>query len=274
MTVKLRDYQQEALKLAIKIKYSLLCMKPRAGKTIISMFLVRFLTNKNFIDKTVIACTKTATVPFQSDFSKRGGVDLKIIDNFEDYLEFISDDKSKVCVIKHSLFEKLGYNQNNIDLIKDQLDYNPKNILLIIDEAHKLSNVESIGHTAFMNIRFMFDRITLLTATPYSSCLSQFYGLIHLIYPKLWRSKRAFYDDHIEEKDIKDWRTGKFLRKEKVRYKNLQMLRERVKPFTFFYFPPAPLHFIEHKTDLTNYEEYDKICMGVITEEDLNKNDK
>jgi hypothetical protein len=88
----------------------------------------------------------------------------------------------------------------------------------------------------------------------------------------LWSSKRAFYNDHIEEKQVKDWKTKKFLRNEKVKYKNLKMLREKIEPFTFFYFPPAPLHFIQHSTELVDYTEYDKICMGVITEEDLEKN--
>ena len=237
--------------------------------TIISIFQIRYLINKKLCDKAVIAVTKTATVPFIKDFSRVAKIDLKLIENFEDYLRFLESDTEKVCMIKHSFFEKLGYNQNNIDDVDKQLKDKPRNMLLIIDEAHKMNNIESIAHQAFDNIRHTFDRITLLTATPYSSCLTQLYGLVHLIYPHLWKSKRAFKDDHVEEKDIRDWKTGKYLRPETVRYMNLAMLREKIKPFTYFYFPKLSLNFIQHSVELTNYEEYDRICLGVLTEEDL-----
>ena len=152
--------------------------------------------------------------------------------------------------------------------------------MCVIDEAHNLSNAEGVGairsscgvgHQCFERCRFMFTRISLLTATPYSSCLSQFYGLIHLIYPKLWAKPRDFWDNYIELKELKDWKTGKFLRYEKVAYKNLKQLRQLIEPFTYFYYPVAKLNFIEHKARLKSYDKYNDLVTGVITEEDIEK---
>ena len=115
-----------------------------------------------------------------------------------------------------------------------------------------------------------------MTATPYSSCLSQFYGLIHLIYPKLWKSKRQFFDNYIEEIAIKDPRTHRIVRKEKVKYKNLKEFREKIEPFTYFYYPPIPLVHISHETKLSkeHYNEYLEKCWGIMRDEDLEKLEK
>jgi hypothetical protein len=122
----------------------------------------------------------------------------------------------------------------------------------------------------------MFDRVILMTATPYSSCLSQFYGLIHLIYPKLWKSKRQFFDNYIDEIAIKDPRTHRIVRKEKVRYKNLKEFREKIEPFTYFYYPAIPLVHKEVHTKLNeeHYREYLDKCWGIMREEDMEKINK
>ena len=115
-----------------------------------------------------------------------------------------------------------------------------------------------------------------MTATPYSSCLSQFYCLIHLIYPTLWKSKRAFFNQFIDEIEIRDPRTRRVVRKEKVRYKNLDVFRKMIEPFTFFYYPSTPLVHTEHHCRLSeeHYNEYLQKCWGIMREEDMEKINK
>ena len=139
-----------------------------------------------------------------------------------------------------------------------------------------MQNPEGVQHDAYFHIEEMFDRVILMTATPYSSCLSQFYGLIHLIYPNLWKSKRAFFNRYIDEITIKDPRTHRVVRKEKVAYKNLKEFRSMIEPFTYFYYPPIPLVHVSHETRLSkeHYEEYLRLCWGIIPKEDLEKMDK
>ena len=146
-----------------------------------------------------------------------------------------------------------------------------KRIAVVLDEGHELSNDESNLHMGFMNLRFAFERISVQTATPVGSLLTQLYGCIHLIYPKLWKSKRAFCNDHVEEKILYDYRTRRVKRKEIVAYKNLNILRGKIAPFTYFYYPPLDLHFIEHKTRLKDYNKYLDLCRGVIPKEELEK---
>lgn len=266
--IELKDYQKEAIKLAVNVPLNMVCCQTGTGKSVISTFYTRYLINKKLTDKVILCSTKTGCNSFHKAFGKRVGVEVPQYDELEDVLNFFTNNE-RVMIMKHSMIEKLGFTQANIDFIRNALTNNYKRITIIIDEGHKLSNPEAILHQAFQNIRFAFERISVQTATPYGSSLSSLYGLVCLIYPKLWRSKRAFYDDHIEEKVIIDYKTKKVRRKEEVAYRNLDMLRKKLEPFAYFYYPELDLNFIEHKTRLKDYTEYDNICMGVVPEEEL-----
>lgn len=263
--IKLRPYQVQAVKFAENIKNCLLCMKVRSGKTIISLFLIRNLFKEKKIDKTVICCTKTSTQAFKKAFKNIAKIDISIIEDDKSFVEFIKNSE-KVCVVKHSMLEKIGFDVNNTKEIFNTLENDYKKILLVIDEAHKVSNTEGNAQQAFHKMKFMFERVVLLTATPYSSCLSQFYGLTCLLNNQLWKSKRDFFNQHIEE--VKIMKYGKIVRNEKVSYKNLKLFREKILPFTFFYYPKIKLNFVEHHTRLADYEEYDRLCMGVLSDEE------
>lgn len=268
--IKLKDYQEKAVEFALNNEHSLYCMRVGCGKTICALFSARALIKRKEINKVIIACTATATNVFERDLKEKAGVEVKLITKPEEFFEFLNNNE-KICLIKHSMFENLGNDQIYITQLKAWKKSTNTKVGLIIDEAHKLQNPEGVGHEAYFRMRFIFDRILLYTATPYSSCLSQFYGLIHLIYPNVWKSKTDFFNKYIDEILIRDPRTGRVARKEKVAYKNLKEFRERITPFTYFYYPPIPLVHIEHTTILEDYTEYNKLCWGVLTDEDIEK---
>lgn len=269
MAIKLFDFQIEAVKRAISSFYQLICVRTGGGKTIIAMTYANLLLKKNLSDKVVFACTVSASAAVHAEFEEKFDIDVPIYTETEQFLDFLRDSKKKICIIKHSMFEKLGKDQNIIDGIREILTDNNARVGLVIDEVHKLSNDKGLEHLAFMNIKFMFNRIMIMTATPYSSCLTQLYGIVHLINPTLWRSKTAFERDHIVEQVIKV--DGKVRKKEKIAYKNLKMLREKISPFTFFYYPKINLRFFDHKVQLKDYTEYDEICKGVLTVAELDR---
>lgn len=269
MVIKLFDFQIEAVKRAISSFYQLICVRTGGGKTIIAMTYANLLLKKNLSDKVVFACTVSASAAVHAEFEEKFDIDVPIYTETEQFLDFLRDSKKKICIIKHSMFEKLGKDQNIIDGIREILTDNNARVGLVIDEVHKLSNDKGLEHLAFMNIKFMFNRIMIMTATPYSSCLTQLYGIVHLINPTLWKSKTAFERDHIVEQVIKV--DGKVRRKEKIAYKNLKMLREKISPFTFFYYPKINLRFFDHKVQLKDYTDYDEICKGVLTVTELER---
>ena len=260
----LREYQKEAVKFTERVKKSLLCMRVGSGKTICAMFSIRNFIKKKLADKAVIACTKSSVSVFKEDFKSKAGIDVRIIEKSSDFIDFLTSN-DKVCIVKHSIFEKVG---NDVISIKKLTGIASKvKVALVIDEAHKLQNPDGIAHEAFHRLAFLFNRVILLTATPYSSCLSQFYGLIHLIYPDLWKSKRQFFNRYIDEITILSPVTHRPIRKEIVRYKNLKEFRELIEPFTYFYYPPIPLVHKEWHAKLKSYSIYDDLCKGSLSSE-------
>lgn len=269
MGIKLFDFQREAVIKALKLHFMLLCVRVGGGKTLIAMFYIRNLIKKGLIDKAVFACTVSAAVAVKGEYREKLGTELPQFDNAEDFLKWLDSDSEPICVIKHSMFEKLGYDKAIIDRLREICEKPGRRCALIIDEAHKLSNYQSIAHTAYMNIKFMFERVLLMTATPFTSGLEQIFGTIRLINPMIWKSMRAFKRDHIVEQTILV--NGKVARKEVVEYKNLKMLRDKIAPFTFFHYPKIKLNFIQHNVLLDDYSEYDEICKGVLTAKELEK---
>lgn len=266
--IELRPYQKEAVAKAVKEPYNLICIQAGRGKSLVGVFYARALFKNKLVDKIIYASTKTGVGSFKKAFTLRCGVPINQYDDPRDVMNFLISDE-KVCIVKHSMLDKLGLDENFLSAIRTVLTHQYKRIALVIDEAHKISNDTSMSHYAINNLRFMFERISLHTATPYSSCLSQMYGLIDIVRPGLYKDKSDFMYHHVEERYIKDYQTGRVLRKEKVCYHHLTELRETLEPFTYFYYPPLDLHFTTYHTRLNNYDDYDALCMGLLTREDL-----
>ena len=266
--IVLRDYQKDAVRFTEKVDKSLLCMRVGSGKTVCAMFSLRNFFKKNLIDKAIVACTKSSVAVFKEDFKEKAGLKVGLVEDPYKLLDFLNSDE-KVCIVKHSMFEKAG---NDVYILKKLEELAKKlKVALVIDEAHKLQNPDGIAHEAYHHMSFLFDRVILLTATPYSSCLSQFYGLIHLIYPTLWKSKREFFNRYIDEVTILSPVTHRPVRKEKVRYKNLKEFRSLIEPFTYFYYPKVALVHKEHHTRLDSYTEYDNLCKGILSDVEKEK---
>ena len=268
MGIKLFEFQQEAVKRALNSLNYLLCVRVGGGKTLIAMFYARLLRKKSLADKIAFACTVSAAVAVAGEFKDKIGLDVPQITTVDQYFNWLNNDEP-VCIFKHSFFEKLGYDQGVIDDLDDFVEHSGKKVALVIDEAHKISNEKGIAHTAFQNIRFSFCRIIAMTATPWQSGLSQLFGTIRLVSPNCWKSRAAFTRDHIVQEVVRV--NGKVRRVETVAYQNLKKLREKIAPFTFFYYPKIPLNFIYHNVRLPDYTEYDEICKGILTEKELER---
>jgi hypothetical protein len=263
LVIKLRKYQEDAVKLGINVSNTLMCLATGTGKTVISMFLMRLLMKKGVVDKCVVGCTKSSVNVFIDDFKEKANIDVKLVEDIDSFLEFLDSDK-KVVLVKHSLLSDMGKYIENVELLKDYFKKSSLKLFLTIDEAHLMSNHDGVMHKYYENIKFIFNKVSLLTATPYSSKLEQIYGLIHLIYPKLWNSLREFKSLYIEEEMVKDWKTGKFLRNETISYKNLKHLRKTMAPFSFFYFPEMDVNYHVHSVKLKDYSEYNALCAEVL----------
>lgn len=261
--IELKPHQKAAVEKALSVVNSLFCIKVGKGKTFASMFLSRILLNNKKIDKVIFCITSSGVGVFKNEF-KSVGINVRLIENFEDIIEFLKG-KEKFILIKHSFMEDLGKNKLHENALESYLIKDYKRIMVVIDEAHKMSNPDGWGNTGVDHTRRLYEKIVLLTATPYSSKLDQIYGLVKLIYPKRWKDLKEFRSKYVRSKIISDWKTGAFQRVEDIEYINLPDLRRELEEFTYFYYPPTKLNYYEHKIKLEseNYEEYKDMCQEI-----------
>lgn len=272
--ITLRQYQKEAVEFALNEKKCQLLMKTGTGKTLIALVLLKMLLKRKLTDKAVIACTKTSTVVFQKEFMDMFNFKVQVIEKAEDFINFLAGN-GKVCVVKHSMFKNIGSDLKNLKEVRKIYKELDLKVTLIIDEAHKISSDTGTTQKYYNNMSWLWNRIIIQTATPYSSSLEQLYGLVQLIYPKLWNKKTDFTDKYIDYLVIRDkvnWK--KVLRKEILRYKNLNFLRKEIEPFTFFYYPPTKLNFYYHKGILKDYSQYDLLAKGLLSLKESGEDEK
>ena len=269
MGFSLFDFQRAAVKKAMSLYRMLLCVRVGGGKTLISMVYARNLLKKGIVNKVIFACTVSAAVAVRGEFQEKGNITIPQYDDIDELLNWIDNGSGKVCVVKHSMFEKLGFDQNVLDRLREICEKPNHKLALIVDEAHKVGNSTSIANSALKNIKFCFERLLCMTATPFQSDLGQMYGLLALMDPTLWKNQAAFNRNYIEEQTVLV--NGRVARKEKIAYKNLADLRKKMEPFTFFYYPKIKLNFFQHNVVLKDYTKYDEICRGVLTEKDIEK---
>ena len=100
------------------------------------MFSLRAFFKRKLIDKAVIACTKSSVPVFVEDFKEKAGMEVPVIEDAEDFVKFFKG-KEKVCIIKHSMFEKAG---NDLMIIKklEKIALALENEKIDLDESLKL----------------------------------------------------------------------------------------------------------------------------------------
>ena len=88
-TVKLLDYQKEAVTKAINVPYNLIAIMTGRGKSLIALFYARYLLNKDLCDKVILASTKTGVISFKKGFEKRVGVKVPQYDKEEEFFHHL-----------------------------------------------------------------------------------------------------------------------------------------------------------------------------------------
>ena len=135
MAIVLKQYQKEAVEMAVKEDYNMICIQAGRGKSLVGAFYARVLFKHNLVDKIIYASTKTGVGSIKKAFTKRCGVPINQYDDPSDVMNFLISDE-KVCVVKHSMFEKLGLDETYRSSLRTLMTHHYQRIALVIDEAH------------------------------------------------------------------------------------------------------------------------------------------
>lgn len=263
--IELSDEQKNAARFCIPKKSALVAYGTGTGKSIIQILIAFYHVKNNNTHKFLFVCTKSSLIEVKGDFLKRTDEKIKEIKTVKDLSDFIRSE-DKFGIVQYNLISKF-------DLYETQraFQYMGK-IGVCFDEVHTLKNFKS-GHTKFFKMfRNVFSYCYGFTATPITSSLTDLFGIIHLLNPKVFGSYSAFESNFLEvemvERRVRRKDTDEIeviLVKEITKFKNLPELRKWIDSFVISYYPELPIIYDLRGTPLSNRKEYITAAKGLTT---------
>lgn len=251
-----KEYQQEALD--IPMRRHIYAIDPGGGKTLLALGKIDQLKQRHGKILSVVLCPKTATeVTWGDQITKHTNFSYSI-DYFDPNVDINIFSLSKIDRAKH-IFNSL----------KPEHD-----AILIIDEAQCLCSEDSErafnlrggekesedgARIKYKGMIEQFKYVYFLTATPMINHIENLYFLVDSLFPGFFPTQEWFMERYSIRRliSVPQWRNGKKTYrkvKEVVGYKNLEDLRERLKPIMFRYVVDYPLKFHFHECILNEEE--------------------
>lgn len=264
--VELKDFQKQASEFACSRKASLMSLKTGTGKSLIAINIAKELLNNKEVSKFIIVGTKSSVIELKNDLEDKLRYDDDYLCNpfiiSDDYSlnEFFNNENEDIALLQYE-----SINRINLGLFDKCLK--KYKTCFAFDESHKLKNPKALLTRSFYVLRRDMYNIIFLTATPLTTSLIDLFYQIHFLDNTVFKNKNAFVENFINMKMIKNYKTGREY-PEIVSYKNLPLLRERIKDICFDYYPEQDTNYIIHKTKIENTDKYIEASEGLFDTKD------
>lgn len=258
--VELGSDQTEAINFIVNKKGAILSLQTGLGKTLSVLVASKLFMDNNEEYKTVIVCPVKALNSFRREIKrmKYHNKDIGVVSTKEMHYD---TDKNKIIVFTDTNIKKY------IDIVAE-LAAKGNKLILIIDEAHKLQDVNSVFYQTMSEVKSVCDIVWLVTATPLLNGLDSLYYIVDFVCPgflgKKYLFDRTYIRQHFRDQRIKGGKTIK------VRvidgYKNLDKLNKELSKIMIVRQKKYNLKFSNIKKPMTQ-EEYDiylKVSSGIL----------
>lgn len=252
--IELRDYQKEASEFSTSRFSSLLSIKTGCGKTVIALDVVSNLLNKGEVKKAIIIGTKSSVIEINNDMKTKleyedgSSFEPFIIYDTESLKEFYKNSDNDIALLQYEKIHALDL----AVLFKAMTHWKTA---VLADESHKLKNPKSLLTRSFVAVRRAMKYLVFLTATPLTSGILDLFYQIQILDSTIFKNKTAFMNSFVEVKMVKLWKKGGSY-PEIVGYKNLDLMREKIKPICYDYYPTQDTEYIIHRTSIENVDDY------------------
>ena len=264
--VILKDYQVEASNFATSRPASLLSMKTGVGKSVVGIDVSAFLLNNDKVNKVIIFGTKSSILELTNDFKNKleysGGYSFKpfIILDDASLFEFFKNNDNDIGFIQYETLHKIDLALFNRGLVKYKT-------AVLLDESHKVKNPKALLTKSIVALRKSMEYLILLTATPLTSNLFDLFYQVQILDSKIFINKTRFTEQFVEMRMVKNFKTGRQY-PEIVKYKNLELLREKLKDICYDYYPEQDTNYLIHKTIIDNTDKYIEAAEGLLGTKD------
>ncbi|MBK5253405.1 MAG: DEAD/DEAH box helicase [Peptostreptococcaceae bacterium] len=182
LSIRLRDYQYIAAYQLIVGKGGFNFSVPGSGKTIISYASYAYLKIYNKIDSALVIAPKNASIAWYEEY-------ITCFNETPDFIN-LADLTKKDCVeylnssvTNHKEITFINYEKIRL-LTKDLLNFvNRKNVMLLVDEGHKVKNPNAKATKAVLLIAHHIEYTVILTGTPMPNGYEDLSSLIKIYSP-------------------------------------------------------------------------------------------
>ena len=265
-SITLRDYQEDAINFSTSRPASLISLSTGTGKSICFIKSAIDLLNRGDVKKAIVFGTKSSCLELHDEMQSKieydDGSSFKplLISSDESLEGFFTNPEEDVAIIQ---YEKL----TSLDLRTLFKGLNKYPTAVYCDESQRLKTPTAMLTKCFVAIRKPIKYLTFLTATPIMSKLIDLFYQVQILDSKIFKNRTVFSSTFIEEKMVKNWKTGRQY-PEIVGYKNLELMREKIKPICFDYYPKQDTEYLVHKCTLSNPNDYMTASEGLLNSKD------
>lgn len=201
ITKKLYNYQIEAILWRLSRNRYLDSLDSGLGKTIVNLSVFYQIYKDGKVDSALIIVPSGLSYHWKKEILDSTNLfkddDIVIVDNNNKIIPFTTYQDKKIVIMSNHyriLADCILSYRNNKRKIKDYKKiqwkkqklnlrevWNKKDIFLLIDESHNFKDIKSVRSKALNSIKFNFNYIALLSATPWINNIEHAYNQINLI---------------------------------------------------------------------------------------------
>jgi len=281
-------HQIDGFKFLVGRREGMLAYAPGTGKTFIGYATGIILLKKKLCEKVLFIGPPSSCIELEDDGRDLTTAEPFILDSeIESMEEFYAGDNPFGILTNTGVKKLLGVGTGetafiNVDsLIRVKKLFQEKKTCVIIDEFHFLMNPQSMISQCFRVLKPHFEFTYGLTGTPISKDIHDIYHLCEFLRKGVFGSIKEFdkeftiteleelYYRKMTPQELAILRNGGYegKRKPNVRmipvvkgFRNLEALKERVRPLMLDYFPPSDVRFYPVKYELQNMDRYMQIA--------------
>src|SRR3989344_8249297 len=197
-TIQLLPHQKKsALKVLNEFTHrALLADEVGLGKTIEAGMIIKEYLVRKMVKKVLILTPATLTLQWQEELRSKFKEDLFVATKPEDW-----DEHDKIIASIDT-----AKTERNSKIIASQVWD-----LLVVDEAHKLKNKQSLNYKFVKKIPK--QRFLMLTATPLQNNIFELWNVLDLLHPGFLGTSRQFKEEYIRDNKGLEVQHGDELRK-------------------------------------------------------------
>ena len=265
-SITLRDYQEDAINFSTSRPASLISLKTGCGKSLVFIKSAIDLLNRGDVKKAIVFGTKSSVLELHDEMKSKieyndgSSFQPLIISSGESLEGFFTNPDEDIAIIQYEKIHTLDLRT----LFKGLTKYPTA---VYCDESHKLKSPEAMLTKCMCAVRKPMKYLTFLTATPLTSGLMDLFYQVQILDSSVFKNKTLFKNAHVDEKMVKNWKTGRQY-PEIVGYKNLELLRDKIKPVCFDYYPKQDTEYVIHKCTMKNIDDYTTASEGLYKSKD------